>query len=190
MKKSLALSTTLAAVAVLGAAGVASAAQRPAWGAATVWSDMSGSPAYYDEFSALVPGSASGDVTVEVDQSGVYAGPIVMADIDLGAGFTVDSVASVTIVSNEDSGSCSGTAVISVLGDTITAKGFSCGDTDSDGYVEFSLVADDIVASTVNTADGEYSVESQYRTNGSRRIKYQSWVAENETGIVLSTVVA
>ena len=38
------------------------------------------------KFSSLDEGGA---VTVEVDQSGVYAGPIVMADIDLGAGFTV-----------------------------------------------------------------------------------------------------
>lgn len=187
MKKPLALAGAVAGLAALGGTvGVASAASNPSWGNGTIWSDLSGSPAYYVD-ATLVPGTLSGDVTVEVDQNGVTAGPVVMADIDLGVGFTVDSVVSVSVVSDEDGGgSCSGTPVISVRGDDITAKGFACSDTDTDGYVEFSLVADDIQASTTNTVDGSYELESQYRTNSTRRVKAQSWVVENVSGITLS----
>lgn len=190
VKKSLAITAGIAALAsIAGGAGVASANARPNYGSATIWSDLSGTPASYVE-SVLVPGSVSGDISLEVDQAGVWAngGWIVMADIDLGDGFTIDSVGSVSIVSDEftGGGSCAGSAVIETDGDDVTAKGFSCNDADGDGYVEFSLVVDDLVASTTITEVGSYEAESQYRTNGSRRVKAQSWVTENASAISLS----
>ena len=190
MKKSLAITASIAAIASLGLAGAASASQRPATGLASLGSDVAGSAATYDEFMNLVAGSASGDITLEIDQTGVSAGPIVMADIDLGDGFTIDSVASVTVVSNEDTGTCGENAVVSISGDHITVKGFACSDTDADGTVEFSVIADDIVASTTKDAVGDYEIDSQYRTNGSRKVKAQTWVVENELGISLGGGVA
>lgn len=190
MKKSIAITAGIATLASLvGGVGVASANSRPSAGTATISSDLSGTPATYVD-SILVPGSVSGDITLQVAQSGVWAngGWIVMADIDLGAGFTIDSVGSVTVVSDEFEGGglCNGTAAIETDGDDVTAKGFACNDADGDGSVEFSLVVDDLTASTSNTEAGMYEAESQFRTNSSRRIKAQTWVVENESAIDLT----
>jgi hypothetical protein len=193
VKKSLALTAGIAALATIaGGAGVASATSRPSIGNATITSDLSGTPATYVE-TVLVPGSVSGDITLGVSQGSAWAngGWIVMADIDLGSGFSIDSVGSVTVVSDEytGGGSCSGTAVIEADGDDVTAKGFACNDADADGFVEFSLVVDDLVASTTITEVGSFEAESQYRTNSSRRVKAQSWVTENELAITLAESV-
>ena len=189
MNKKLALAVSVTAVASLGFAGTASAS-RPALGDATISGSLSGTPATYVE-SVLVPGSVSGDVTLTVDQLDPDR-DIVMANIDLGSGFSIDSVVDVEIVSNEESGDCdtSNMEVLYLGEEDITVKGFSCDDTadsllDPDGNIEFSLVATGILASTTKTVAGQYEVESQYRTNGSRKTKSFSWVVENETAITL-----
>ena len=190
MKKSIAITAGIATLATLvGGVGVASANSRPSAGSATISSSLSGTPATYVE-TLLVPGSVSGDITLEVDQASVWAngGWIVMADIDLGYGFTIDSVGSVTVVSDEfaGGGTCNGTPAIETDGDDVTAKGFGCNDADADGVVEFSLVVDDLSASTTITEAGMYDADSQYRSNSSRRIKAQTWIVENESAIDLT----
>ena len=182
MNKKLALAVSVTAVASLGFAGTASA-RPPASGVATISGSLVGTPAYIDE--VLIEGRVSGSLTLTVDQTTGSA--IKMANIDLGSGFSIDSVDNVEIVSNEESGDCdtSNMEVLYLGEEDITAKYFSCDDTDGDGDIEFSLVATGIVASTTNTFVGAYEVESQYRTNGSRRNKYFSWVVENETAITL-----
>lgn len=188
MNKKLALAVSVTAVASLGFAGTASA-RPPASGDATISGSLSGTPATYVE-SVLVPGEVGGSLTLTVDETDPGSA-IKMANIDLGSGFSIDSVDNVEIVSNEESGDCdtSNMEVLYLGEDDITAKYFSCDDTDGDGDIEFSLVATGIVASTTNTAVGEYEVESQYRTNGSRRNKSYSWVVENETAITLADQV-
>jgi len=184
MNKKLALAVSVTAVASLGFAGTASA-RPPESGVATISGSLVGTPAYIDE--VLIEGSVSGSLTLTVDQTDPGSA-IKMANIDLGSGFSIDSVDNVTIVSNEDSGDCdtSNMEVLYLGEDDITAKYFSCDDTDLDGDIEFSLVATGIVASTTNTVAGDYEVESQYRTNGSRKNKNHSWVVENETAIILT----
>ncbi|MFZ9042458.1 MAG: hypothetical protein ACO225_12330 [Ilumatobacteraceae bacterium] len=187
MNKKLALAVSVTAVASLGFAGTASA-RPPASGDATISGSLSGTPAYIDE--VLNEGSVSGSLTLTVDQTDPGSA-IKMANIDLGSGFSIDSVDNVEIVSNEESGDCD-TSNMEILYDgeeDITVKGFSCDDTDGDGDIEFSLVATGIVASTTIQAAGAYEVESQYRTNGSRRNKSYSWVVENETAITLADQV-
>ncbi|MGA1075769.1 MAG: hypothetical protein ACO307_11655 [Ilumatobacteraceae bacterium] len=187
MNKKLALAVSVTAVASLGFAGTASA-RPPASGDATISGSLSGTPAYIDE--VLIEGSVSGSLTLTVDQLDPDR-DIVMANIDLGSGFSIDSVDNVEIVSNEESGDCdtSNMEVLYLGEDDITVKYFSCDDTDGDGDIEFSLVATGIDASTTNTVAGEYEVESQYRTNGSRKNKSFSWVVENETAITLADQV-
>ena len=185
MNKKLALAVSVTAVASLGFAGTASA-RPPASGDATISGSLSGTPAYIDE--VLIEGSVSGSLTLTVDQTDPGS-DIVMANIDLGSGFSIDSVVDVEIVSNEEFGGDCDTSNMEVLyvgEEDITVKGFSCDDTDDDGDIEFSLVATGIVASTTIQAVGQYEVESQYRTNGSRKNKNHSWVVEDETAIILT----
>jgi hypothetical protein len=187
MNKKIAVAITLTTAASLSFAGSASA-RPPAAGSATITGSVTGTPAYYDTNTfQWIDGAASGSLTLEVDQSDPGRN-IVMANIDLGSGFSIDS-ANVTIESDEDGGGgCStGSMEIEYLGDDdITVKGFSCDDADVDGKIEFSLVATGISASTTVQSAGDYDVESQYRTNGSRRNKAYSWTVENETAITLS----
>lgn len=185
MNKKLALALSVTTAASLGFAGSASA-RPPADGNAQITGSMSGEPAYYNGLT-WVDGDVSGSLTLEVDQADPGR-DIVMANLDLGSGFTISDVTSVMIVSNEDSGSCDTSNIeIKFVGeDDITAKYFSCDDTDLDGTIEFSLVATGISATTTIQSAGDYEVESQYRTNGSRRNKAYSWVVENETAINLS----
>lgn len=172
----LALATTAATA--LFAAGPAMANPKPApAGAAVHTSSLSLEP-----FVGVVGTDpvvvGSGDVAVEIDQTGVN-NPVVMVDINLpvGLAWAGDQSATVArITSNEDSGSCGGTAVIGFSDRTVTAKDFSCTDTDNDGAVEFTFsVVGGAVESTI-AVEGEYPLSSQYRTNPSRKVKDQTWV--------------
>ena len=66
-------------------------------------------------------------------------------------------------------------------GRTATAKGFSCSDTDLDGYVEFVFVVDDAWVDNTITDAGYYPVTSQYRTNPTRKVKEQSWIVGHDS---------
>ena len=68
--------------------------------------------------------------------------------------------------------------------DGVTAKGFSC--SDSDGTVNFRFDVDDVVGYITATAAGSYSIESHFRTAENRKFKPTAYTVKTNDLLVLS----
>lgn len=162
--------------------GAASASNRPVAGNAVLTSSIAGDAATLDEFLNVVPSSLTGAASLSVSESS--ASPIVMANIDLPEGMTFESG------DYSLTGECNTTNARWSFQDRsdLTVKGISCVDgDDANATIDFVLSVDNAVIENTITAAGDYDLESQYRTNDSRKVKANTWIAQLDAGVVLAT---
>jgi hypothetical protein len=174
MKKLIAGAAALAFTAAGSTA--ANAAAAPTWGAVTSYTaSVYGTPG--------LPGTIyGGDVYLVVDQG--YAGSGVgTVSLALGNGLSLTG-ADVTVT-----GECTTTnQSVTVSGSVITVKGLSCFDGPDDySVLNFAVHATNL-AGTINAVDFYTGgrIETQYRSNPSRKYKDQSWRYTNTSGLDFS----
>ena len=147
-------------------------------GAIYAWDGVSANPTFDFE---------SEDIEVVVTQSVGSLVNINSINIDLPNGFVVTGFdADDTYIDTYGDTVCdTSNWSLSMSSDDVTAKGLTC--YAPDGTVEFRFDVDDVNGFVTTTAVGSYSIQSQFRTVETRKVKSNAWVVETSNLLTLSS---
>ena len=119
------------------------------------------------------------DIVVNVVQN-VGSAIVSAVNISLPSGFAATAgTGAIAAVDDGDSSTVCNTAnaVFTVSPSGVTAKGFSCSDL-VDGTVEFTYTVSGLAGTITATMAGDYPIESQFRTDGNRKVKATAWIVD------------